>query len=243
MPTATDAPTRTELATTIAARTAPLAGLGDGELLIHELYQSIQGESTFAGLPCAFVRTSVCDLRCAYCDTPHAFKRGTRRGLESVLAEVLALGCPLVEVTGGEPLLQPAVLPLMSRLADAGRTVLLETSGAHPTDAVDDRVRIILDVKCPGSGEAHRNHWPNLARLRGVDEVKFVLADRADFDYALSVICEHALEGRAQVLMSTVFGGPEPREVVEWLLAEKLWGVRFQLQMHKYIWHPKARGV
>ena len=177
------------------------------------------------------------------CDTPHAFKHGTRRTLESVLAEVLALGCPLVEVTGGEPLLQPAVLPLMSRLADAGRTVLLETSGAHPTDGVDERVRIVLDVKCPGSGEAHRNHWPNLARLRPVDEVKFVLAGRADFDYAVRVIREHALEGRAQLLMSTVFGGPEPREVVEWLLAEKLWGVRFQLQMHKYIWHPKARGV
>ncbi len=230
-------------AATLARRTSLLEAVPPGELLVHEIYLSVQGESTYAGLPCVFVRTAVCDLRCRWCDSPHAFTRGERMGRAAVLARALAFDCPLVEVTGGEPLLQPAVLPLMADLCDAGRTVLLETSGAHDTSAVDPRVRIILDVKCPGSGEDHRNHWPNLDRLKPTDEVKFVLAGRADFDYAARVVRDHRLEERCPVLFSTVFGGPTPREVVEWLLAEKLFGVRFQLQMHKFIWDPLARGV
>ena len=230
-------------AATLARRTSLLADVPAGDLLIHEIYLSIQGESTHAGLPCVFVRTAVCDLRCVWCDSPHAFTRGTRLSRAEVLRQALAYDCPLIEVTGGEPLLQPEVLPLMAELADAGRTVLIETSGAHDTAAIDPRVRIILDVKCPGSGESDRNHWPNLARLRPHDEVKFVLASCEDFDYAAGVIREHSLAGRAAVLMSTVFGGPAPVAVVEWLLAEKLTRVRFQLQMHKYIWDPRARGV
>ena len=230
-------------AATLARRTSLLADMPAGDILIHEIYLSIQGESTHAGLPCVFVRTTVCDLRCVWCDSPHAFTRGSRMSRAEVLRQALAFDCPLVEVTGGEPLLQPEVLPLMAELADAGCTVLLETSGAHDTAAIDPRVRIILDVKCPGSGEAHRNHWANLARLRPRDEVKFVLASREDFDYAVGVIRGHSLERRAAVLMSTVFGGPASVTVVEWLLAEKLMGVRFQLQMHKYIWDAQARGV
>lgn len=232
----TDAPT-------LARRTSLLADVPAGELLIHEIYYSIQGESTYAGLPCVFVRTSVCDLRCNWCDTPHAFARGTRLARAEVLRRALAYDCPLVEVTGGEPLLQPDVLPLMAELADGGRTVLLETSGAHDTTGVDPRVRIILDVKCPDSGESGRNHWANLDRLRPHDEVKFVLASRGDFDYALDVIRRHSLESRAAAILSTVFGGPAPAEVVAWLLAANAPRVRFQLQIHKYIWHPKAVGV
>ena len=230
-------------AATLSRRTRLLDSVPAGELLIHEIYQSIQGESTYAGLPCVFVRTSVCDLRCTWCDTPHAFARGSRVARAEVLRQAIAFDCPLIEITGGEPLLQPDVLPLMRELADAGRTVLLETSGAHDTGGIDPRVRIILDVKCPGSGEDHRNHWPNLDRLRAHDEVKFVLASHDDFDYANNIVREHQLQDRVAVLFSTVFGGPEPAQVVEWLLAAKLSRVRFQLQMHKYIWHPKAVGV
>src|SRR5215218_6506868 len=144
-----------------------------GELLIHEIYLSVQGESTFAGLPCVFVRTAVCDLRCKWCDTPHAFNQGERFTRAEVLAKALAYDCPLVEITGGEPLLQPEVLPLMAELADAGRTVLLETSGAHDVSPVDRRAHIILDLKCPDSGESHRNLWSNLEVLKPSDQIKF----------------------------------------------------------------------
>ena len=223
-------------------RISLLRAVPPGELLVHEIYRSVQGESTFAGLPCVFVRLSVCDLRCTYCDTPHAFNRGDRMTRADVLARALAFDCPLVELTGGEPLLQPDAFPLMTELADAGRTVLLETSGAHDIGPVDPRVRIIMDLKCPDSGESARNHWPNLDKLKPTDEIKFVIASRRDWDWAADVIREHRLDGRFTVLVSAVFGAVHPRELTEWLLASGL-NARVQLQMHKYIWDPAARGV
>ncbi|MGO8992922.1 MAG: radical SAM protein [Polyangiaceae bacterium] len=212
-------------------------------LVIHEIYASIQGESTFAGLPCTFVRTTGCNLRCSWCDTPQAFYGGSRRRRHEVLAEALAQGTPLVEVTGGEPLLQPAVLPLLEELCDAGRTVLLETSGEADVARVDPRVHKIMDVKAPGSGESHRNRWSNLEHIRPHDEIKFVLASRADYEFMRDVVRGRALADRTpHLLASTVFGALLPRDVVRWVLEDGL-AVRVQLQLHKYIWPADARGV
>src|SRR5215212_2150070 len=180
----------------ISSRLAPLAGKPAGSLVIHEIYRSLQGESTFAGLPCVFVRLTACHLRCGYCDTPHAFGQGEVLTLDEVVERALAPGDRLVEVTGGEPLLQPEVFPLMTRLADAGRTVLLETSGALDIALVDRRVRVILDLKTPGSGEVQANDWGNLAVVKPTDEIKFVLCDRADFDWAVGQVRTHGLTGR-----------------------------------------------
>jgi 7-carboxy-7-deazaguanine synthase len=227
----------------VSHRTALLRTVPPGELLIHEIYRSVQGESTFAGLPCVFVRTSVCDSRCSWCDTPHAFSQGERMPRSAVLAKALAFDCPLVELTGGEPLLQPDVLPLMTELCDAGKTVLLETSGAHDVGPVDRRVHVVMDLKCPDSGEADRNRWPNLDRLKPTDEIKFVIASRRDWEWAEGVIREHRLDGRFTVLVGAVFGAVATRDLAEWLLASGLQRVRMQLQMHKYIWDPAARGV
>jgi 7-carboxy-7-deazaguanine synthase len=223
-------------------RLKPLEGKPVGTLLVHEIYRSLQGESTFMGLPCVFVRLTACHLRCGYCDTPHAFQEGEVFALEDVLGRVLALGDALVEITGGEPLLQAEVYPLMSRLADAGRTVLLETSGAVDTSRVDPRVRVILDVKTPGSGEAAANVWSNLERLRPSDEVKFVLCGRDDFDWAVARVREHALTDRCPVLFSPAFGRVNATELAEWVLESRL-PVRLQLQQHKILWDPAARGV
>jgi 7-carboxy-7-deazaguanine synthase len=226
----------------VARRVALLQGQPAGHLLIHELYRSIQGESTFAGLPCVFVRLAVCDARCTWCDTPHAFGQGRWIDVEDVVAEVLRFDCPLVEVTGGEPLLQPDVLPLMTRMADAGCTVLLETSGAHDIGRVDRRVHVIMDLKCPDSGECENNCWPNLDRLKLTDQVKFVIASRSDFEWAANVVRSGELDKRVTVLFSPVFGLVAPVDLSNWLLASQL-HVRMQLQMHKFIWDPKARGV
>jgi 7-carboxy-7-deazaguanine synthase len=226
----------------LAQRIAPLQGKPPGQLLIHEIYQSIQGESTFAGLPCVFVRLTVCNSRCVWCDSPHAFKQGSWMPLDAVVERALSYHCPLVEVTGGEPLLQPEVLPLMARLADAGRTVLLETSGALDVAAVDRRVHVIMDLKCPDSGECDGNRFDNLAALKPTDEVKFVIASRRDFDWAVATVREHQLDRRFTVLLSAVFGAVELADLAAWLLASGL-QVRLQLQMHKYIWDPQARGV
>ncbi|HEY2365751.1 MAG TPA: radical SAM protein [Polyangiaceae bacterium] len=212
-------------------------------LVIHEIYASIQGESSFAGLRCAFVRTTGCNLRCAWCDTPQAFYGGTRMDRKDVLAEALALGTPLVEVTGGEPLLQPGVFPLMSELCDAGKTVLVETSGEADVARVDPRVHKIMDRKAPGSGESHRNRFSNLEHIRASDEIKFVLASREDYEWARSVVRERALTSRTpNILMSTVFGKLAARDVVAWVLEDAM-PVRVQLQMHKYIWSPDSQGV
>ena len=212
-------------------------------LVVHEIYASIQGESTFAGLPCAFVRLTGCNLRCVWCDTPQAFYGGTRMSRHDVIARALALETPLVELTGGEPLLQPGSIPLLRELCDAGKTVLLETSGEAPVDAVDERVHKIMDLKAPGSGESHRNRWSNLDHLTARDEIKFVLAGRGDYDWMKTTIREHRLGDRVKTLLaSCVFGSLSPKDLVAWVLEDGL-GVRVQLQMHKYIWDAAAQGV
>jgi 7-carboxy-7-deazaguanine synthase len=223
-------------------RLRPLEGKPAGSLVIHEIYRSLQGESTFAGVPCVFVRLTACHLRCSYCDTPHAFHEGETLPLDEVVARALALGDLLVEVTGGEPLLQPEVFPLMARLADAGRTVLLETSGALDITPVDPRVRIILDLKTPGSGEVAANLWSNLERLKPIDEVKFVVCDRADFEWSVAQVRAHHLTDRCPVHFSPAFGRINPTDLAAWILETHL-HVRLQLQQHKILWDPSARGV
>jgi 7-carboxy-7-deazaguanine synthase len=212
-------------------------------LTINEIFYSIQGESTYAGRPCVFVRLTACDLRCSWCDTEYAFYEGRKQTLDDVLAEVDRLDCPLVEVTGGEPLLQEDVYPLMQALLERGRTVLLETGGHRSTERVPDAVITVLDVKCPGSGEAHRNDWSNLTRLRPHDEIKFVIKDRADYEYAHDVITKYRLGERvAAVHLSPVHGVLSLRELSEWTLTDRL-PARVQVQLHKYIWDPATRGV
>src|SRR5690242_6259049 len=212
-------------------------------LTINEIFYSVQGESSYAGQPCVFVRLTACDLRCSWCDTPYAFHEGRKRALDDVLGEVDAFQCPLVEVTGGEPLLQADVYPLMKRLLDRGKTVLLETGGHRSTGRVPEDVITILDIKCPGSGESHRNDWTNLERLRAHDEVKFVVNDRADYEWARDVLARHDLAARAAAVhISPVHGVLDPKTLSEWVLADRL-PVRVQLQLHKYIWSPDTRGV
>jgi 7-carboxy-7-deazaguanine synthase len=223
-------------------RLAPLAHKPPGRLLIHEIYRSLQGESTFAGLPCVFVRLTACDLRCSWCDTPHAFKEGSVRTPDEVVEEVRRYGCPLVEITGGEPLLQEEVFPLMTCLADLGLTVLLETSGARDVRPVDRRVRVIMDLKCPDSGECAANRWENLEALKPADEIKFVIASRHDFDWAAEVVRRHGLERRFGVLFGGAWGRVTPLELATWVLESGL-QVRMQLQLHKYVWGPDARRV
>ncbi len=215
----------------------------DDTLVIHEIYASIQGESTFAGLRCTFVRTTGCNLRCVWCDTPQAFYGGTRMSRRDVFDKAMALSTPLVELTGGEPLLQPAVLPLMSELCDAGKTVLVETSGEADVSGVDSRVHKIMDLKAPGSGESQKNRWSNLDHIRATDEIKFVLASREDYEWMRQTIRERDLASRTpSLLASTVFGKLAARDVVQWVLEDAL-AVRVQLQLHKYIWSPDATGV
>lgn len=211
-------------------------------LVINELYKSVQGESSWAGLPCIFVRLTACDLRCTWCDSAYAFYEGKRTALDEIVDRVVKLDCPLVEITGGEPLLQPNVLPLMKRLCDLGLRVLIETSGSHDISPIDSRVIRIMDLKCPGSGEEKRNRYSNIDHLRPQDEVKFVITDRVDYDWAKAKLTEFNLSSHCAVLFSPVWGRIEPRQLVEWILADKL-PVRFQLQAHKYIWDPKQRGV
>lgn len=212
-------------------------------LTVSEIYRSIQGESTHTGRPCVFVRLTACNLRCTWCDTPYAFTGGRKMGLDDVMAQVSALECRLVELTGGEPLLQPGAIELMERLVADGYEVLLETGGHMPLDAVPDDVAAILDVKCPGSGEAAAMHWPNLDQLSPHDEVKFVISDRADFDYASDVVRRHDLATRVKaVLFSPVFGVLAPATLAAWILEAGV-PARLQLQSHKYIWDPVARGV
>lgn len=227
---------------TLARRLRPLEGRAPGTLIVHEVYRSLQGEGTRTGLPCVFVRLAACQMRCVYCDTPHAFHLGTARPVESLLAEVLAYGDPLVQVTGGEPLLQDDVHPFMAQLVDAGRQILLETGGGIDTTPVDERVCVILDVKTPGSGEAGANLWTNLDRIRPSDEVKFVVCDRPDFDWSLDVIRRHGLSERVPVLISPAFGLVPLDELARWVLECGL-PVRIQVQLHKLVWGVDRRGV
>jgi 7-carboxy-7-deazaguanine synthase len=212
-------------------------------LVVHEIYRSIQGESSFAGRRCAFVRLTGCNLRCRWCDTPHAFKGGTRMTLDAIVDATLALDTELVLLTGGEPLLQPAAPALLTRLCDAGKTVLLETSGERDVSAVDPRVHRIVDLKAPGSGEDATNRWQNLPLLGKRDEIKLVLADRRDYEWAREVIEREQLHARVgEVLLSCVHGELDPKQLVEWVMADAL-PVRVQLQLHKYIWSPSTTGV
>lgn len=211
---------------------------------ITEIFYSIQGESSYAGLPCVFVRLTWCNLRCRWCDSAYTFTGGTEMTVDAVLEQVRSYGCKLVEVTGGEPLAQKReCVELIRRLCDEDYQVLLETGGSLDVSAVDARAVKIIDVKCPDSGESHRNHWANLERLGPRDEIKFVIASRADFDYALDVIARYSLDQRAPfVLFSPVWGAVDLRELAAWILQAGVRG-RMQLQMHKYIWGPEATGV
>ena len=243
-------------------------------LVVNEIYLSLQGESTFAGLPCVFVRLTACNLRCSYCDTAYAFREGSKRAVSDVLAEVRMLAAPfanpqsairnpqlpLVELTGGEPLLQPNSLPLMKQLCDDGFTVLVETSGALDISGVDPRVRRIMDLKCPASGECGRNHFENIAHLKATDEIKFVIGTVEDYEWAKQQIAAHELDKICPLLMSWVHPlrpeqqdkslKPVPagmtlitrQQLAERIIADAL-PVRFQVQMHKVIWAPEQRGV
>jgi 7-carboxy-7-deazaguanine synthase len=211
-------------------------------LTVNEIFHSIQGESTRAGDPCVFVRLTACDLRCTWCDTPYAFHEGRKMSIDEVVKAVDDYGCPLVEITGGEPLLQDEVYPLMSRLLERGHTVMLETGGHRPIDRVPTGVIKVVDVKCPGSGESDKNHWANLDALAPHDEVKFVIADRADYDFARDVISTKLTGPHGAILFSPVHGMLDPKTLSEWVLADRL-PVRVQLQIHKIIWTPETRGV
>lgn len=223
-------------------------------LVINEIFHSIQGESTRAGLPCVFVRLTGCHLRCHYCDTEYAFHEGAKQTLDNIVSQVQQFNCDLVEITGGEPLLQPNVHPLMTRLCDDGKTVLLETSGACDIGDCDGRVIRIMDLKAPGSGESDRNDWSNIAKLNERDEVKFVICDRADYEWSVDVINKYDLSNRVAVVLIGAVAEMAPgkeiagtpglpmRELAKWILADRL-PVRMQSQMHKWIWDPLARGV
>ena len=213
-----------------------------GQLTVSEIFHSIQGEGLRAGLPCAFVRLAGCNLRCTWCDTQYAWSGGREMTLDEVLAEVAAFRCRRVEVTGGEPLLQPAATDLLHRLAEAGYETLLETNGSQDIGAVDPRVVRIVDFKCPSSGEQHANLWSNVAHLTGRDEVKFVLADRGDYDFARRAVAEHRLLEICPVIFSPVHGRLAPATLAEWILAEGP-DVRLGVQLHKILWPQRDRGV
>jgi 7-carboxy-7-deazaguanine synthase len=212
-------------------------------LTVNEIFHSIQGESTFAGEPCVFVRLTACDLRCSWCDTPYAFYEGRKMSLDEVVHAVEGYNCRTVEVTGGEPLLQHDVYPLMRRLLESGKTVLLETGGHRSIAEVPPGVVRIVDVKCPGSGESEKMDWANLQRVGTTDQIKFVVKDRVDYEFAREVITRQRLAGRvAAILLSPVHGVMDSKELAAWILADGL-PVRLQLQAHKFIWGADIRGV
>ena len=210
-------------------------------LRITEIFHSIQGESSHAGRPCTFVRLTGCNLRCVWCDSEYTFTGGKRMSLDDVIGKVKSYGCNLVEITGGEPLAQSEAFDLIKRLCDDGYEVLIETSGSIDTSNVDPRAKIILDLKCPGSGEVEKNRWENLDHLRPHDEIKFVIADRTDYEWAREIIAKHDL-GRRTVLLSPVWDVMEPKALAEWMLADRL-PARFQTQLHKHIWGANVHGV
>jgi 7-carboxy-7-deazaguanine synthase len=208
---------------------------------ITEIFFSIQGESSHAGRPCVFVRLTGCNLRCTWCDSEYTFTGGERMSLDDVVARVKSYGCKLVEITGGAPLAQSEAFELIRRLADDGFEVLIETSGSIDITPVDPRAKLILDVKCPGSGEVAKNRWENLEHLRPQDEIKFVIADREDYEFAKKVMEEHALHTRT-VLLSPVWGRMDMKALAEWMLADRV-PARFQTQLHKHIWGADVHGV
>jgi 7-carboxy-7-deazaguanine synthase len=215
----------------------------DDTVRITEVYASVQGESTHAGKPCVFIRLTGCNLRCTWCDSTFTFTGGEHRSVDEVVAEAHAYGIPMIEVTGGEPLVQKNAIPLMQKLVDLGHEVLLETSGSRSIAEVPAAVHVILDFKPPDSGEARANLWSNVDLLRQKDEVKLVIASRGDYEWARDRVLEHGLIDKVgAVLFSPVWGAIEPKDLVAWILADKL-NVRFQLQMHKVVWPAEARGV
>lgn len=211
-------------------------------LVVNEIFFSIQGESSYAGEPCAFVRLTYCNLRCRWCDTEYAFSEGQEMTVEDVVRKVESYPTSLVEITGGEPLLQPPVHPLIERFLDDSKTVLVETGGGVDIRGVDPRATLIYDIKCPGSGMAGKNRWENLPHLKPRDEIKFVLASRDDYEWAKSKMDEFELAQRHTILFSPVWAELDARELGEWILQDGL-PVRFQVQLHKILWGPDARGV
>jgi len=217
-------------------------------LRITEIFHSIEGESTWAGVPCTFVRLTGCPLRCVWCDTAYAFHGGTRMTLDEIVDQVVQVGTAVVEVTGGEPLAHPNALPLIAKLLDEGFTVLVETSGAFDVAPVDRRAHLIMDLKCPGSGESARNLWSNLERLTDRDEIKFVVKDRQDYEWMRDVLRERGLEARARegslraLLVSPVWGEANLEALASWILEDRL-PVRLQVQLHKLVWGPERTGV
>ncbi len=211
-------------------------------LKINEIYFSIQGESTKAGLPCVFVRLTYCNLRCTYCDTEYAFYDGKDYSVDEIINEVKKYKCRLVEITGGEPLVQPECLLLMKKLCDEDFEVLLETGGSLSIKDIDGRVKIIMDLKCPSSGMVKKNLYENINHIKPIDEIKFVIGTREDYEWTKEIINKYKLDEKCEILFSVVFGQLEPVTLVNWVLENKL-NVRFQLQMHKFIWDPAAKGV
>ncbi|MBM4174861.1 MAG: 7-carboxy-7-deazaguanine synthase QueE [Ignavibacteria bacterium] len=211
-------------------------------LKVNEIFYSIQGESSYAGLPCVFIRLTFCNLRCTYCDTEYAFYEGKDMTIEEILTEIKKYDCKLLEVTGGEPLTQNESFDLLKRLCNEQYEVLLETSGSISIQDVDKRVKIIMDLKTPSSGMMNKNLYENVTLLKPSDEIKFVLSNREDYDWAKEIISQHNLNDKCTVLMGCVFNKLKPIELVKWILEDKL-NVRFQIQLHKYIWEPTRRGV
>jgi len=211
-------------------------------LKINEIFHSIQGESTRAGEPTVFVRLTGCNLRCSYCDTEYAFEEGESFSIDEIIAAVEKFNCRLVEITGGEPLMQNESIELMDRLCENGFDVMLETGGSLPVDKVNKKVKIILDLKCPSSGMSKKNYFPNLEIIKPEDEIKFVIGTREDYEWSVGIINEYKLAEKSVLLFSPVFNKLEPAELAKWILDDKL-KVRFQIQMHKYIWDPNKRGV
>ncbi len=212
-------------------------------LKINEIYHSIQGESTSAGKPCVFVRLTYCNLRCTYCDTEYAFYEGKEMSVQQVIDEVEKYNCKLIEVTGGEPLVQmDECLDLMNKLCDLGYEVMIETGGSLSIKDIDTRVKIIMDLKCPSSEMEKKNLYENVQYLKPIDELKFVIGNREDYEWTKTILDKYNLPGKCEILFSVVFGELEPVQLVNWILEDKL-DVRFQLQMHKHIWHPETKGV
>ncbi len=211
-------------------------------LKIHEIYYSIQGESTYAGRPCVFIRLTGCNLRCTYCDTEYAFYDGKEMSVQEVIDQIKKYDCRLVEITGGEPLLQDECIDLMKNLCDEGFEVLIETAGNMPIENVDPGVKIIMDLKCPSSGMVDKNMYGNIDHLKKTDEVKFVIGTKEDYEWSKDISIKYKLNDKCIVLFSCVFDILDPLTLVNWILKDKL-DVRFQLQLHKYIWHPERKGV
>lgn len=211
-------------------------------LKINEIYYSVQGESTKAGLPCVFVRMTYCNLRCLYCDTEYAFFEGKDLSIDEITSKIKEFDCNLVEITGGEPLFQSESLVLMKNLADLGFEVLLETGGSLPIKNIDPRVKIIMDLKTPSSGMMKKNMYENVNFLKSKDELKFVIGSREDYLWTKEILTKYDLDKKCEVLFSVIFGKLQPVDLVNWILEDKL-NVRFQLQMHKFIWKPDERGV